>query len=32
VTDFQLWYALQTIGRLSKVPAVTTAAATPKKS
>jgi carboxyl-terminal processing protease len=31
VTDFQLWYALQTIGRLSKVPAVTTAAATPKK-
>jgi carboxyl-terminal processing protease len=31
VTDFQLWYALQTIGRLSKVPAVTTAAATPNK-
>jgi carboxyl-terminal processing protease len=31
VTDFQLWYALQTIGRLAKVPAVTTAAATPKK-
>ncbi|HEX7850780.1 MAG TPA: S41 family peptidase [Sphingomonas sp.] len=30
VTDFQLWYALQTIGRLAKVPAVTTAAVTPK--
>jgi carboxyl-terminal processing protease len=31
VKDFQLWYALQTIGRLAKVAPVTTAAATPAK-